>query len=209
MDANNRAEITQRRIDGAVDGVGVIETASYKTMSTRSGLNASGKNCQSTDKSLATDVSTRVGNVLLKKCEAKDPIITRLRRLGVCPRRGKNNVICSTIADSDAKKTLLHPMRFNVPEGSITAILGTSESGKSTLMKFLAGCADSNLDCEGVGEQKLTTWCFILLLRSLILYIANNLFQLTYREQVLISPRKSTFIDSTPQEHTSSIMTNF
>jgi ABC-type multidrug transport system ATPase subunit len=145
-----RAEITQRRIDGAVDGVGVIETASYKTMSTRSGLNASSKNCQSTDKSLATDVSTRVGNVLLKRCEAKDPIITRLRRLGVCPRRGKNNVICSTNAESDTKKTLLHPMRFNVPEGSITAILGTSESGKSTLMKFLAGCADSNLDCEGV-----------------------------------------------------------
>jgi ABC-type multidrug transport system ATPase subunit len=48
-----------------------------------------------------------------------------------------------------SRTTIIHPFRMDVPHGSITAILGTAESGKSTLLKFMAGCSDKNLSCEG------------------------------------------------------------
>ena len=153
-----KEQICQHHIhlDGVVDGVGVIETSfttSCKTLSTHSGLNATGKNVQNTDKSLTTDASNRIGTVILKKCEAKPALASRLHILGARSGRGKGDVTCSTTASTgNGKTTLLHPMRVNAPERSITAIIGTSESGKSTLLKFMAGCADSNLDCDGVGE---------------------------------------------------------
>jgi ABC-type transport system involved in cytochrome bd biosynthesis fused ATPase/permease subunit len=165
MEMNKAAKehISQRRQDDAVDGVGVIETglsncsasytAGFKTMSTRSGLNASGKNCQNTDKSLTTDASSRIGAVVLKKCEAKPALANRLlSQMSLRPIRTTGDVSCSTTATSSDAKKILHPMRVNIPEGSITAVLGTSESGKSTLLKFMAGCADRNLHCDGVGE---------------------------------------------------------
>jgi ABC-type polysaccharide/polyol phosphate transport system ATPase subunit len=49
-------------------------------------------------------------------------------------------------SDGNVKKMLLHPMRINIPEGSITAILGNADSRKPTLLKFIAGCLDKN--CE-------------------------------------------------------------
>ena len=44
-------------------------------------------------------------------------------------------------------------MMVDIPAGSITAILGTADSGKSTLLKFLAGCMDGNMVYDGVGES--------------------------------------------------------
>ncbi|KAL7533980.1 hypothetical protein ACHAWF_004684 [Thalassiosira exigua] len=45
-------------------------------------------------------------------------------------------------------RTILHPTRVTIPPGSVTAILGASESGKSTLLK-LAGCMDRKLVYDG------------------------------------------------------------
>ncbi len=54
---------------------------------------------------------------------------------------------------SRVRQPILHPMRVDLPVGSITAIVGTAESGKSTLLKFLAGCIDDGVVCEGAGKS--------------------------------------------------------
>lgn len=74
-----------------------------------------------------------VGSVVLQRCEALFYSSELTERL-----RGKKT-----------STKILHQCRMDVPQGSITAILGTAESGKSTLLKFLAGCSDKNLSCEG------------------------------------------------------------
>jgi len=43
----------------------------------------------------------------------------------------------------------LHPMKVDVPDGSVTAIIGPVSSGKSTLLNFLAGSLDHNLTVDG------------------------------------------------------------
>lgn len=67
-----------------------------------------------------------VGSVVLQRCEALFYSSELTERL-----RGKKT-----------STKILHPCRMDVPQGSITAILGTAESGKSTLLKFLAGCSE-------------------------------------------------------------------
>lgn len=144
----NRDQVSQRRLEGAVAGVGIIERGfSAKPISTRLGLDGSrGKASQ--DKSLNTDSSSKIGHVSLKKCTSKTSVMNKLFAAG--SSRSKGDVSCCKSTDTINKKTLLHPMKVNIPQGSITAILGTSESGKSTFLKFLAGCPDNNVDCEGV-----------------------------------------------------------
>jgi ABC-type glutathione transport system ATPase component len=147
-------EIGQRRLEHTVAGLGIIETGlpNSSRISKRPGV-TSGKSCRSIDsKSLGTDGTGKVGRVILKKCEAKQFRLTnRIKQISNCP----SNVAATSGNESNAKRTLLHPMKVDIPAGSITAIVGTSESGKSTLLKFMAGCADSNLDCDGVGESPL------------------------------------------------------
>jgi ABC-type bacteriocin/lantibiotic exporter with double-glycine peptidase domain len=75
------------------------------------------------------------GTITLTKCEATVSGTTIAQKL-----RGVKK-----------KTALLHPTQVDIPAGSITAILGTAESGKSTLLKFMAGCVDTNLECHGVG----------------------------------------------------------
>ncbi len=52
------------------------------------------------------------------------------------------------------KKVLLHPLRVDIPAGSVTAVLGGAGSGTSTLLKFLAGRMDRGVDYAGKGELK-------------------------------------------------------
>lgn len=52
-------------------------------------------------------------------------------------------------------QVLLHPLRVDIPPGSITAILGGACSGKRTLLKFLAGHMDRNVDFDGKGELQI------------------------------------------------------
>ncbi|KAL3805403.1 hypothetical protein HJC23_009110 [Cyclotella cryptica] len=66
------------------------------------------------------------GGITLTKCEATVSGTTIAQKL-----RGVKK-----------KSTLLHPTQVDIPAGSITAILGTAESGKS--------CVDNNLECDGV-----------------------------------------------------------
>lgn len=75
-----------------------------------------------------------IGSVVLSKCDANTYGSTIRDKL-----RGVNN-----------KSTILFPSRMDLPHGSITAVVGSSESGKSTLLKYMAGCSDTNLVCEGV-----------------------------------------------------------
>ncbi|KAL3795767.1 hypothetical protein HJC23_008254 [Cyclotella cryptica] len=178
-----KSEVGQRRLEHAVDGLGIIETGLSSRSKTckRSGT-ASGKSCRSADsKSLGTDDSTKVGRVILKKCEAKElRLAHRLRRISNCPDNA-----ATRITRGGARKTLLYPMKVDIPAGCITAILGTSESGKSTLLKFMAGCADTNLDCDGVDTMfshfssekgEVTSMCdeFISACSRILRFIPNN-----------------------------------
>ncbi|KAL7472192.1 hypothetical protein ACHAXS_013645 [Conticribra weissflogii] len=81
----------------------------------------------------------RPGRVVVEKCQAKIE----------CPAIARIKCMVTGEIRKD-KKTLLKPMRMDIPAGSITAIVGTADSGKSTLLKFLAGCNDKNVHCEGV-----------------------------------------------------------
>mmetsp|Transcript_24363 Transcript_24363/g.50419 ORF Transcript_24363/g.50419 Transcript_24363/m.50419 type:complete len:734 (-) Transcript_24363:315-2516(-) len=82
----------------------------------------------------------RPGRAVIERCEARVgcPIKARIKKRLMGTRCNKG------------KRTLLMPMRVDIPAGSITAIVGTADSGKSSLLKFLAGCNDKNVHCEGV-----------------------------------------------------------
>eukprot|EP01082_Thalassiosira_pseudonana_P000200 g357.t1.1.5e174188 g357 g357.t1 contig1:864473-866633(+) len=165
--------VAQRRIQDQVGDLGVIETglpASKRSPSSRSltvdnvPINRrsndkgvvkriadsivhrapeKGESVVGDNKSLGTEDVTRPGRIILKKCEAAVPSSSLLNRL-YKNREGR-------------KKTILHSMRVDVPAGSITAILGTSESGKSTLLKFMAGCMDKNMAYDGIVNLQGST----------------------------------------------------
>jgi ABC-type polysaccharide/polyol phosphate transport system ATPase subunit len=83
----------------------------------------------------------------VQKCEVnKSGLRNSLKRVWNRCSSGKDGV----------KTTLLHPMKITIPEG-ITAIIGTAESGKSTLLKFMAGCLNNNVECVGDGES----YCYL------------------------------------------------
>ena len=125
-----KADIAQRRSNNAVAGVGIIET----------GL-------EGRERSRKSSISDPVGRVLVQKCEVnKSGLRNSLKRVWNRCSSGKDGV----------KTTLLHPMKITIPEG-ITAIIGTAESGKSTLLKFMAGCLNNNVECVGDGES----YCYL------------------------------------------------
>ena len=125
-----KADIAQRRSNNAVAGVGIIET----------GL-------EGRERSRKSSISDPVGRVLVQKCEVnKSGLYNSLKRVWNRCSSGKDGV----------KTTLLHPMKITIPEG-ITAIIGTAESGKSTLLKFMAGCLNNNVECVGDGES----YCYL------------------------------------------------
>ncbi|KAL7463291.1 hypothetical protein ACHAXS_003680 [Conticribra weissflogii] len=82
----------------------------------------------------------RPGRAVVERCEA---------RVG-CPIKARIKKRLMGTKCNKGKRTLLMPMRVDIPAGSITAIVGTADSGKSSLLKFLAGCNDKNVHCEGV-----------------------------------------------------------
>lgn len=148
MSTDDKERIRQARLSGAVEGLGIHETGlSFRRTLSKGTL----------------DSQTKVGHVQVKKCAAHRSSFAR--RFKLCQDRvGHNN--------SDHEKsnaTLLHPMKLNTPEGSITAILGSSNSGKSTLLKFMAGCLDSNVEWEGTGKQSVEM-IFEMLLEMILLH---------------------------------------
>lgn len=139
-----------RESSGAVGDIGIIET---------------GLSFQRAASKKSIDSLFKPGCVQLTKCEAHKSSLAKRFKLF------RNRITqVSSSGEGDGNKTLLHPMKISIPEGSITAILGTADSGKSTLMKFIAGCLDKNVEWDGIGKfnfvdctvsLELTVWSFL------------------------------------------------
>eukprot|EP00985_Skeletonema_marinoi_P027643 scaffold23018_cov205-Skeletonema_marinoi.AAC.6 len=113
-------DVTKRRKESAVGNLGVIET----------GLPTNRHSIQTVTSEF------REGRCILEKCE----VISRT--VSFCGATNKVDVKVKN-------KVLLHPLRVDLPAGSITAVLGGAGSGTSTLLKFLAGQMDKNVTYDG------------------------------------------------------------
>ena len=85
--------------------------------------------------SVASLSECRSGRATLKRCEVIHHISSFSRNIKT--------------QQQHAKQILLHPLRVDIPTGSITAIIGAAGSGKSTLLKFLACHTDRNVSVDG------------------------------------------------------------
>ncbi len=169
MEGEN-SSVAQRRIDDAVDGIGVIETGrpiprSNKPPMKRTGssLSASGHSHRSIGlqypgSKVRSNRRISLFRHRLSSGDSSSSHVDGRARIIKCvvPNDEYKSLPCmrgKETSDATKMKPILHPMRFDLPAGSITAILGTSESGKSTLLvKFLAGYMDKNVIYEGDGE---------------------------------------------------------
>jgi ABC-type multidrug transport system ATPase subunit len=81
----------------------------------------------------------------LQRCEviSRTPI--------VCNAKNKSAV-------QAGKKVLLHPLRVNIPAGSITAVLGGAGSGKSVLLKFLATSTREKVSYRHISARYDILW---------------------------------------------------
>lgn len=82
-----------------------------------------------TGRSALTGVTSRPGRCIVRKCTVM-----------VGPR------------GRQTERVLLHPMKVDLPNGSLTAIIGPTGSGKTTLMKFLSGSLDNSVRFRGGGK---------------------------------------------------------
>ena len=140
--------VTEFRATSAVGTLGVIETGlestnhtkrstipGRRTTNRRSNGAASDDDLSSlggetmTGRSALTGLTSRPGRCIVRKCTV------------MVGRRGRQT-----------EKVLLHPMKVDLPNGSLTAIIGPSGSGKTTLMKFLSGSLDNSVRFRGGGK---------------------------------------------------------
>ena len=130
------SDVAKHRKESAVGELGVIETG-LPTKRAASQDRGGVSSCSNADKKLL------LGRASLQKCE----VVSRTATL-------KKNMMAAaaTPAVQVKNQVILHPLRVDIPMGSITAILGGAGSGKSTLLKFLAGNMDRNVIVEGKGE---------------------------------------------------------
>eukprot|EP00984_Skeletonema_dohrnii_P021110 scaffold10449_cov131-Skeletonema_dohrnii-CCMP3373.AAC.4 len=132
-------DVTKRRKESAVGNLGIIET----------GLPTNRHSIQTVTSEF------REGRCILEKCE----VISRT--VSFC---GETNKVDVKVKN----KVLLHPLRVDLPAGSITAVLGGAGSGTSTLLKFLAGQMDKNVTYDGKGLFKTPV---LLPSATLLIYI--------------------------------------
>ena len=132
------SDVAKHRKDSAVGELGVIET----------GLPT--KRAASQDRGGgSTNADKKLGRASLQKCE----VVSRTATFGCYNKNKKKNMMAAATPAVQVKnQVILHPLRVDIPVGSITAILGGAGSGKSTLLKFLAGNMDRNVIVEGKGE---------------------------------------------------------
>lgn len=70
-------------------------------------------------------------------------------------RRGKRGMASCTVQSVSTRggkkggEVLLHPMTLLFPESQVTAVMGPKNAGKTTLLNFITGTIDANLDAEG------------------------------------------------------------
>ena len=137
--------VTEFRTTSAVGKLGVIETG-LESMSRRSsnqGRRSTSRRSNGADdddlsslggetmtgRSALTGATSRPGRCIVRKCTVM-----------VGPR------------GRQTEKVLLHPMKVDLPNGSLTAIIGPTGSGKTTLMKFLSGSLDKSVRFRGGGK---------------------------------------------------------
>ena len=138
--------VTEFRAASAVGKLGVIETG-LESMSHRSsnqGRRSTSRRSNGADddddlsslggetmtgRSALTGATSRPGRCIVRKCTVM-----------VGPR------------GRQTEKVLLHPMKVDLPHGSLTAIIGPTGSGKTTLMKFLSGSLDKSVRFRGGGK---------------------------------------------------------
>lgn len=145
------SDVAKHRKESAVGELGVIETG---LPTKRASQDRQESSCSNADKKL--------GRASLQKCE----VVSRTATLGCYKKKKKNMMAAATPAVQVKNQVILHPLRVDIPVGSITAILGGAGSGKSTLLKFLAGNMDRNVIVEGKGE------CYIDSTATLHLYVS-------------------------------------
>jgi ATPase subunit of ABC transporter with duplicated ATPase domains len=134
------SDVAKHRKESAVGELGVIETGlPTKRCAASQDRGGGSTSCSNADKKL--------GRASLQKCE----VVSRTATFG-CYKKKKNMMAAATPAVQVKNQVILHPLRVDIPVGSITAILGGAGSGKSTLLKFLAGNMDRNVIVEGKGE---------------------------------------------------------
>ena len=130
-------DVTEHRLESAVGKLGVIETGleSMKRRQRRpSNQGRSKRNLREDLSSFGGDsrrsgftgTTLRQGRCIVRKCTVM-----------VGPR-GKQK-----------EKVLLHPMKIDLPNASLTAIIGPAGSGRTTLMKFLSGSLDNSIRYRG------------------------------------------------------------
>ena len=142
---------TQRRVEDAVGGIGVIESGlpprvrrkdsnlrSSDLVSERSAPSqggARGRGTVRTNRRMSLMVgraSRETGNEILPEGRA---------RVAKCEVAESRFCGVAGIAGKGARKTILHPLRVDVPPGSVTAILGTAERYVGYLMHFVGRIA--------------------------------------------------------------------
>jgi len=127
--------VTEYRTSNAVGKLGVIETGLESTMRSHKARRYSDSSSSSlgvettTGRSALTSGTLRPGRCIVRKCAVM-----------VGPRGRRT------------EKVLLHPTRVDLPNGSLTAIIGPAGSGRTTLMKFLSGSLDNSVKFQGGGK---------------------------------------------------------
>ena len=137
------SDVAKHRKESAVGELGVIETGlPTKRCAASQDRGGGSTSCFNADKKL--------GRASLQKCE----VVSRTATFGCYKKKEKKKTMMAAAAPAVQVKNqvILHPLRVDIPVGSITAILGGAGSGKSTLLKFLAGNMDRNVIVEGKGE---------------------------------------------------------
>ena len=139
------SDVAKHRKESAVGELGVIETGLPTKRSAASHQDRGGGSIS------CSNADTKVGRASLQTCE----VICRTATFGCCggsKYKKKNMMAAATPAVQVKNQVILHPLRVDIPVGSITAILGGAGSGKTTLLKFLAGNMDRNVIVEGKGK---------------------------------------------------------
>eukprot|EP00563_Minutocellus_polymorphus_P008385 CAMPEP_0181026220 /NCGR_PEP_ID=MMETSP1070-20121207/3520_1 /TAXON_ID=265543 /ORGANISM="Minutocellus polymorphus, Strain NH13" /LENGTH=768 /DNA_ID=CAMNT_0023103391 /DNA_START=264 /DNA_END=2567 /DNA_ORIENTATION=+ len=130
--------VTEHRLTSAVSKLGIIETG-LESMSQRVSSQGRGRNRRGADDD---DLSSLGGETMTGRSAltgaTSDQDGASCASAPSWSGRGKQK-----------EKVLLHPMKVDLPNGSLTAILGPSGSGKTTLLKFLSGSLDNSIKFRG------------------------------------------------------------
>lgn len=140
--------VTEFRATSAVGKLGVIETGleSMSRRGTNQGRRSTGRRSNGANDDDDDDLSSLGGETMT----GRSALTGATSRPGRCIVR-KCTVMVGP-RGRQTEKVLLHPMKVDLPNGSLTAIIGPAGSGKTTLMRFLSGSLDNSVRFRGGGK---------------------------------------------------------